>query len=549
MLNLLFLLVVLSAAQAAPSDFLKLLNVATQEKTSLTQCPGVKLVATCGNKVCESYKKETAENCPADCVEAPIRSYNHLVICQKVQEIKVPTTVMEVRDIVQEAIYRNMKVKPVGALHSATEVMCSEGVAVPMNEMNQIKGISSINGVKVVEAGPGITIFNLSEWLYERGYTLQGLPNPGFRDVTIAGAMATGSHGSTPYFTGVVSNLVEAIEFIDGAGERQYLERASTPEVYFKSLTANLGLLGIVTSLKFAIEPKFDLEVQVSYHSDRALLENGIFAPVQSCDFGQLNWFPVTGRFMKTCGKKTNKKPDLRANNVLLEPDIPNFIVKPFKQLLQLGACTKGIMCQMEGLRYTSLWLTPPFKNGRKLNTRKVVGPAHRMISSHLTKNQDGLFQTDWEIAVPKSRANDAMKFIKKHFKDNKACLPLVGIFVRYAPSEGRSLLAHTNSSGGDWKEGETAVFFEAPVYYPVGFSPDQMARYEKVYVDFVRELITKYSGRPHWGKNKQWAFDLAKDLGAYGDHLEKFQLAIDRFDPHGTFANKFSENLGIVYQ
>lgn len=548
MLNIIFVILTSLAASAAPSDVLRILNEATQDKTSLNQCPGIKLVTTCGNKICEAFRGESEINCPADCVEGPIRSYNHQVICQRVQEIKIPTTALEVKDIIQEAIFRNVKVKPLGALHSATEVMCTEGIAVPMVQMNKVKGLSFVNGVKVVEAEAGITLFNLSEWLYEQGYSLKGLPNIGFRDVTIAGAMATGSHGSTPHLTGVVSNLVEAVEFIDGLGQRHYFERGSTSDVYFKSLTANLGLLGIVTSLKFAIEPKFNLEVQVTYHSDKVLMEKGIFAPVEGCDYGQLNWFPVSGKFMKTCGKKTNKVPDLKANNVLLEPDIPDFIVKPFKQLLQLGACSKGVMCQIEGLRYSTFWFTPPFKSGKGFNKKKLVGSAHRMASSHLTKNQQGFFQMDWEIAVPHSRANEAMKFVKKHFKNNKSCLPLVGIFVRYAPSEGRSLLAHTNSSGGDWKEGETAVFFEAPVYLPVGFSPEQMELYEKTYVEFARELITKYSGRPHWGKNRQWTFDLARNLGAYGDHIDQFQMAIDRFDPHGTFANKFSENLGITY-
>lgn len=549
MQNIIFILLFSSLSFSSTIDFQDIFIKVNQDKTSLNQCPGVKLVTTCGNKVCEAFRNETVENCPADCIDGQIRSYNHQVICQKVQEIKIPTTALEVRDIVLEAIHRNVKVKPVGALHSASEVMCMEGIAVPMGEMSRVKGLSSINGTKVVEAEAGITLFKLSEWLYERGYSLKGLPNIGFRDVTIAGAMATGSHGSTPHLTGVVSNLVEAIEFIDGLGEKHYFERASTPEVYFKSLTANLGLLGIVTSIKFAIEPKFNLEVKVTYHSDKELFQKGILAPVEGCDYGQLNWFPVSGKFMKTCGTKTNKRPDLKANNVLLEPDIPDFIVKPFKQLLQLGACSKGVMCQLEGLRYSTFWFTPPFKNGNGFNKRKIVGPAHRMVSSHLTKNQQGFFQMDWEIAVPKSRANEAMKFVKKHFKNNNSCLPLVGIFVRYAPSEGRSLLAHTNSSGGDWKEGETAVFFEAPVYLPVGFTPEQMALYEKTYVEFARELITKYSGRPHWGKNRQWTFDLARDLGAYGDHVQQFQQAVDRFDPNGVFANKFSENLGITYQ
>jgi FAD/FMN-containing dehydrogenase len=186
---------------------------------------------------------------------------------------------------------------------------------------------------------------------------------------------------------------------------------------------------------------------------------------------------------------------------------------------------------------------------GKKKFKHYLVGPAHRMVSSHLTKNQQGFFQMDWEIAVPARKAEAAFKAITKHIEENATCLPLVGVFVRFAPAEDQTLIAHTAATGGDWQNGEPAVFFEMPVYVPTGFDQDTFKQYEKQFIEFATMLITDYSGRPHWGKNRQWTFDMIVDKKAYGKNLELFQQAINQLDPHGTFANDFGKSLGLQWK
>ena len=527
-------------------------NYLYNTKELLIGCPGTKLVISCGNMLCESYKGENLENCPADCKEnVSVRSYNNITLCDGYTATQVPHNEAEVADIIKFAAHNNKKVKAIGASHSATEIMCSQGVLVPMENLNKVFGISKINNNLVVETQTGITIFALSEWLFENGYALEGLPNMGFRDVTVGGAIATASHGSSPKHTAVISNIIEAIEFIDGEGTTHYLERQTADTSEFKALSASLGLVGIVTKVKLRIQKKFNLDVRISYHHENEILKQGLIKQVKECDYGQLNWFPGVKKFMRTCGVKTPKAADLDADNELLKPRIPKFIVNPFKKVLQYGACNNHLMSLVEKARWWQFKIQPPLvkKNnrGKKINSHHVIGPVHRMISSHLIKEQEGFFQMDWEIAVPASRAQEALLAIREHMTKNFTRLPLVGVFIRFAPSEDKSLIGHTYADNIDWMEGEPAVFFEMPVYVPVGFSPERFANYERQFVEFTQMMIQEFSGRPHWGKNREWAFEFAVKNKRYINRIEQFQKVMHTYDPQGLFRNEFArKNFGI---
>ena len=113
---------------------------------------------------------------------------------------------------------------------------------------------------------------DLAEWLHARGKSL-GYALMGFRLPTIGGAVATGSHGSSPKWDAVLASRVRWIELVDSAGNLRTFSKGTTPETQWRALTANAGMLGMVTRLRLAIEPQFELRVQVTYHDEGALFE------------------------------------------------------------------------------------------------------------------------------------------------------------------------------------------------------------------------------------------------------------------------------------
>lgn len=539
-------------------------QLASLKGNQLWSCPGLSLVKSCGNKSCEISQGENVTNCPADCLpNVLVRSYNNIILCDHYHEIQIPYSVAELYDLVRMAVSRHLKVKAIGRSHSATNILCSEGIVIPTEHLNKIIGIEKLNGELVVHTETGVTVFELSEWLHRHGYALNGLPQMGFRDVSVGGAMATSSHGSTPKHHGVLSYIVQSIEFIDGKGEVHLLQNNATKNKNvsddFLALRTNLGMLGIITRVKLKIQPQFNLDVSVTYHSDSDFTKIPPYQIVQDCDYGQLNWFPGVGKYMRTCGKRTLQSANFGANNELLSPNIPPFVKNPFKQVLQMGACDNDIMCLMEKIRWWQFKLQPPFvvttKKNNKLEKKylhHLIGPSHRMVSSFLTGQQEGFFQMDWEFAIAQSDIFSAMQAIKKLTQDQKICLPLIGVFIRFAPIEEESLLAYSGGNfqenNGPWQRGQVATFLEMPVYLPTGFSPEQFKKYEASFVQFAQILVEQFHARPHWGKNRQWVFDKILQNSAYGSRLKRFQAVINKYDPNGTFANDFAERLGFTF-
>ena len=78
------------------------------------------------------------------------------------------------------------------------------------------------------------------------------------------------------------------------------------------------------------------------------------------------------------------------ATNTLLDPGFPDFIVNPFKKVLQYGACHKIVSCLVERARAWLFELAPPYLVEDVFHdlvpTDSVIGSSHRMVSSALTR-------------------------------------------------------------------------------------------------------------------------------------------------------------------
>ncbi|MCO4795356.1 MAG: FAD-binding protein [Bacteriovoracaceae bacterium] len=549
-LSLLFSLTSFAQISVEEVDFRKALKEANQEILKVQNqrsCSGVKLSLTCGNGICN--KNEDRNNCAADCVKGKIRAYNHQTICEKVKRVFRPENTDDVKDAIQYALDHRQKVRVVGQLHSANNQLCSDGIVLSTEKLRNVHGLSEFNGEEVVSVDGGVTLGELSAWLHDKdkslGYTLIG-----FRGVSVAGSTATGSHGSSPKHNSVLASLIREMTVVTADAKVHYFSKHNTTPDQWKSLRTSLGMLGVVVKMKLKVIPQFNLHMRVSYDKIDKLLKDGDVAKeMAGCDWGQINWFPGTKKFLKACAYKTNAPADKGATNTLLLPDIPDFIIKPFKVIMQFGACNNKIKCLIEKVRYLQFKWAPYFKKenkkGKLVSSKDLIGPSHLMTSSDFTEKAGGFFQMDWEIAVPASELSEAMRSVQAHVEKNKICLPLVGIFVRFSRVGDETLMAHS-SVGGSFKKGELVAFIEMPVYLPVGFSRNQARAYDKIYEDFAKLLVNKHKGRAHWAKNRNWIFPYQKNLGRMNENTVRFKKIVRQMDPNGLFRNKFSDIIGI---
>ena len=521
----------------------------TISERRIERCEGVAFAAHCGNGTCD--EDESALSCPADCANAKVVSYNLQTICDGVHEVLTPTSTAEVQAAVARARREGLPIRVIGRRHSSNGQLCNDGLIVSTAELDQALYIERFDGVETVVTQPGIRYGDLTRWLDERGRSL-GFAVLGTRDPTIAGAIATASHGSSPRHPSVISSRVESMQIVDAEGELHEYRRRTTDETTWKALTAGLGLTGIVTELRLRIEPTFNLDVQVSYHDDAGLGRgNGPIDYVRDCDYGQLLWFPGRRRVVRMCGVKTDLPREPGATNRLLKPDFRKWVAGPAERGLHYGTCNAHFNCAtLERVRYRQLVREPPLY--RKMapgqpdrSLHQVVGAGYAMMSSELTLAQQGILQHDFEFAVPAGEAAATFAAARRLFTAERICLPLVGVFIRFSRIEDEAWIAHTSTSDR-FVEGQYVTFFEMPLYVPEGI--DQATRDELMapYEGWIRTLIDERRARPHWGKNDDWVFELQDAEAAYGARWASFRAVVERLDPDGVFSNAWAEARGF---
>lgn len=523
-------------------------QLALADSTWHDWCPISRLVLTCGDNKCDP-SLENADNCPADCLETSLKSYNDQISCPGIEPLHRPKGQEEVQSLIKRAREQGRHARVVGSRHSVNEQYCTDGIALTMEAFNQVIGIhKEEDGSETVEVEAGATMGDLADWLHERGKTL-GYVQLGFRLATVGGAIATGAHGSSAKHTAVVASLVQAVTLINSAGE--VLEITKKDGDLLRSLRAHLGMFGVVIKVKLKIISQFRLHVSVTKHKGHELLEeNGLSEAIKDCDYALINWFPKTNRYIKTCGIETEERADLGAENTLLNPKILPGLELPFNLALHYGMCSSQLNAGLEYLRYLFLKWRPPFQkigpSGDLISTGDVVGYSHRMMSSKFIESKNDFFQNDWELAIPFSKAFAALKVVYEHTKQNDMHLPLVGFLLRFAPSEDATLMAHTTSVGA-FNKNEPVLLIEFPTPTPIGFPADMRASINYPYEQLARILITEFGARPHWGKNEAWTFKLQNELGSYGKNLDVFKTLVQKIDPVGMFATNFARQIGLT--
>src|SRR5581483_6217942 len=108
------------------------------------------------------------------------------------QEIRYPTTIGEIAAIVREARARGLNVRVVGAGHSFTPLVQTDGMLVSLDRFAGIEAVDFAARRATVRAGTRIKA--LGEQLFAHGLAQENL---GDIDVqSIAGAISTGTHGT-----------------------------------------------------------------------------------------------------------------------------------------------------------------------------------------------------------------------------------------------------------------------------------------------------------------------------------------------------------------
>lgn len=159
-------------------------------------------------------------------------------------------------------------IRPVGAGHSFTALVPTDGTLLSLDRMTGLVSHDAAAMTATVRAGTRLS--TLGPALAAIGQEMPNLPD--INKQTLAGAMATGTHGTGKGIT-ALHGQVTAMKIVTPAGEVVECSRDVRPEL-FHSARVSLGAFGVLSEVTLANQPLTRVRKEVRLVDTEALLKD-----------------------------------------------------------------------------------------------------------------------------------------------------------------------------------------------------------------------------------------------------------------------------------
>ena len=383
-------------------------------------------------------------------------------------------------DQLQEFVKKQNSLKALGSRHCFSRIADNAHQLISFRSMNRMLDIDETEKTVSVEAG--ITYSKLGPELDRQGYALHNLAS--LPDISVAGAIATATHGSGSK-NGNLASAVAEIELVTADGELRTLSRQKDADEFLGAVV-HLGALGIVTRVKLDIQPTFrvneytyqGLKKNILYEKFSEIMNSAysvsLFTYRNKDGFANWPWATVRLKVQEEAGFEA--KPEL------------------FGARLDARRNTTG-----------SWWERLP----------------HFAIGDVAAKGNE--LQTEYFVAM--EHAVDAIKAVAT-LADR--IQPLLHA------SELRTVAADKLWMSTCFEQQSLAIHFT--------WKPDQEGVANLL--PEIEKRLAPFEARPHWGK---LFFMGSKTLESRYDRLADFRRLVSRYDPEAKFGNAFLRNkLGV---
>ena len=173
----------------------------------------------------------------------------------RARRVHEPGSVEEVQALVAES----RSIRAIGTRHSFSDIADTDGDLVSLAHLPRILDIDS--SARTVTIDGWMRYGDLGPRLNDAGFALDNLP--ALPHVSIAGACATGTHGSGDR-SRVLADAVVGMELVVGDGSIVRLVAGGDPSgIPLEAAAVALGALGVITALTLRIEPAYSVRQDV----------------------------------------------------------------------------------------------------------------------------------------------------------------------------------------------------------------------------------------------------------------------------------------------
>ena len=384
-------------------------------------------------------------------------------------------------DDVRQCVADTAKIRAIGARHSFNGIADSPGDLVDLGSIAREFVIDPER--QTVTVGGATSYADLAHHLQTQGWALHNTAS--LPHITIAGAIATGTHGSGDR-NGNLSTAVAGMQLVTATGDVIEIRRGDAD---FDAMVVGLGAFGIVTRVTLDIQPTFD---------------------VRQDAFAGLPWSTVLTQFdavmsaaysvslMTSWSGDTVRAMWLKTRLVHGEPR-------------EVTAAHLGAIAAPMGAADDIAHLSP----------FGVPGPWSERLPHFRPGAQPGTAgHLQSEYMVPRARATEAMALLRR-IGDRIDPLLLT--------TEIRSMAADTLWLSPSYGHDSVGIHFSWQR------EPDAVHRTTAE----IEELLTPLGARPHWGKIMHARPDR---LALLYPRLQAFRDLARSYDPTSKFRNEFLE-------
>ncbi|XP_078151860.1 putative L-gulonolactone oxidase 6 [Carex rostrata] len=474
-------------------------------------------------------------------------------------QVFYPSSEEELVRIVANATASKTKMKVATRFsHSIPKLACpggSDGISISTRYLNQVVSIDTTRMQITVESG--MTLRDLIEAAAEANLALPYVPY--WYGLTIGGMLSTGAHGSSLWGKGsAVHEYVTGMRLVTPAPASQHYTAIRVLEIGDADLDAakvSLGVLGVISQVTLQLQPMFKRAISYLTRNDSDLAEQAVNFGQQH-EFADIAWHPGHGNVLYRLDNRVpvNVSGDGVYNFIGFRPTataviLANRLAEEASEAVKdaNGKCvnsrliTSTLSLARYGLTNNGLVFTGYPVIGYQNKMQASGGCAFGREDSLLTAcpwdpRIKGSFFHQTTVSIPLDRVKEFILDIQK-LRDiyPKALCGLElydGILMRYVKESSAYL-------------GKKSDMLDFDITYYRSHNPATPRLYE----DFIEEIeqiaLFKYNGLPHWGKNRNIAFNgVIKKYEKSHDFLE----VKDRYDPEGLFSSEWSDQiLGVA--
>jgi FAD-linked oxidoreductase len=407
----------------------------------------------------------------------------------------MPKTEAEISVAVKDAGAAGLAVRALGSGHSFTPAAATQGLALDLALWNGVTGADTATGLVTVRSGTTLRALNAA--LAEFGLALANLGDIDAQ--TIAGALATGTHGTGARLGGLATQ-VEGLDLVLADGSVVSCSATARPEL-FAAARVGLGALGVVTAVTLRCVPSFTLAADERPMPVEQVIEE-FDALAAGNDHFEFYWFPYGRRALV---KRNNRIPAGR-------PPAPMPAWRRWWEFEVMENAGFGTLCRL----------------GRAVP--RYVPALNRLSSAALSARS--YTDTSYRVFVTPRR----VRFVESEYAVPRESLPSVLAELRRAvprladpvmfPVEVR--VAAADDIWLSTAYGRDTAYIAIHQYTGLPY---------RAYFDLFESIVAEVAGRPHWGK--MHSLDAAR-LGSLYPRFEDFRRVRAEVDPGRRFANAY---------